>query len=73
MVASKPRGVCPPRHLFSNLTRNPEDAQKTFDLLASKDKELFWIENASKRFRDGCNHFARHPERFIAFFDKHMK
>jgi hypothetical protein len=55
------------------LTRNPEHAQKTFDLLASKDKELFWIENASKRFRDGCNHFARHPERFIAFFDKHMK
>ena len=54
-------------------TRNPDDAQKSFDLLASKDKELFWIENTAKRFRDGYNHFGRKPERIIAFFDKHMK
>jgi len=54
-------------------TRNPEDAQRTFDLLGSKDKELFWIENTTKRFRDGYNYFGRHPEKVIAFFDKHMK
>ncbi len=54
-------------------TRNPEDAQKTFDLLASTDKELFWIENTTKRFKDGYNYFGRHPEKIIAFFDKHMK
>ena len=30
--------------LKDSWTRNPEDAQKTFDLLGSKDKELFWIE-----------------------------
>jgi hypothetical protein len=54
-------------------TRNPEDAQKTFDLISSTDKELFWIENTTRRFRDGYNHFGRHPERIIAFFDGHMK
>ena len=32
-------------------TRNPEDAQKTFDLLGSEDKELFWIENTTRRFK----------------------
>lgn len=34
--------------LEDSWTRNPEDAQKTFDLLASKDKELFWIENTTR-------------------------
>jgi len=53
-------------------TRNPEDAQKTFDLISSTDKELFWIENTTRRFRDGYNHFGRDPERMIAFFGRHM-
>lgn len=54
-------------------TKNPEDAQKTFDLISSTEKELFWIENTTKRFRDGYNYFGKHPEKIIAFFDKHMK
>jgi pimeloyl-ACP methyl ester carboxylesterase len=54
-------------------TRNPEDAQKTFDLLGSEDKELFWIENTTRRFKDGYNYFGRHPEKIISFFDGHMK
>jgi pimeloyl-ACP methyl ester carboxylesterase len=54
-------------------TRNPEDAQKTFDLLGSEDKELFWIENTTRRFKDGYNYFGRHPEKVIEFFNKHMK
>jgi hypothetical protein len=54
-------------------TRNPEDAQKTFDLLGSNEKELFWIEGTTKRFKDGYNYFGRHPEKVIGFFDKHMK
>ena len=29
-------------------TKNPEDAQKTFDLISSAEKELFWMENATK-------------------------
>ncbi|MCA8978485.1 MAG: alpha/beta hydrolase [Planctomycetes bacterium] len=53
-------------------TRNPEDGQKTFDLLGSSDKELFWIEGTTKRFRDGYNHFGRHPEKVLSFFEKHM-
>lgn len=54
-------------------TRNPEDAQKTFDLLGSKEKELFWVEHTTKRFKDGYNYFGRHPEKIIAFLDKYMK
>jgi hypothetical protein len=59
--------------LKDSLTRNPEDAQKTFDLLGSKEKELFWIEGTTKRFKDGYNYFGRHPEKVLAFVDKHMK
>ena len=54
-------------------TKNPEDAQKTFDLLGSDDKELFWIEGTTRRFKDGYNHFGRHPEKVLGFFDKYMK
>ena len=54
-------------------TRNPEDAQRTFDLLGSTDKELLWIEDTKKRFRDGYNYFGRYPEKIIAYFDKYMK
>lgn len=54
-------------------TRNPQDAQKTFDLLGSQEKELFWIEGTKKRFRDGYNYFGRHPEKVLGFFDQYMK
>ncbi|WP_323844373.1 hypothetical protein [Microbulbifer magnicolonia] len=54
-------------------TRNPEDGQKTFDLLGSEDKELFWIENTTRRLKDGYNYFGRHPEKILAFFDRYMK
>lgn len=53
-------------------TRNPEDAQKTFDLLGSEEKELFWIENTPHRFKDGYNHFGRHPQKVLSFFEKYM-
>ena len=54
-------------------TRNPEDAQQTFDLLGSAEKELFWIENTKKRFKDGYNYFGRHPDRVLSFFEKYMQ
>jgi len=54
-------------------TRNPDDAQKTFDLLGSEEKELFWIENTPYRFRDGYNHFGRHPAKVLSFLEKHMQ
>jgi hypothetical protein len=28
---------------------------------------------AKVEFKDGYNYFGRHPEKIIAFFDKHMK
>jgi hypothetical protein len=58
--------------LNDSLTRNPEDAQKTFDLLAGNEK-LFWTEGTTRRFKDGYNYFGRHPEKIIGFFDQHMK
>lgn len=54
-------------------TKNPEDAQKTFDMLGTKEKEMIWVENTTHRFRDGYNYFGRYPEKVVAFFDKHMK
>jgi hypothetical protein len=54
-------------------TKNPEDAQKTFDMLATKEKEMIWVENTTRRFKDGYNYFGRHPEKVLAFFDEHMK
>lgn len=54
-------------------TRNPEDAQKTFDVVGTQDKELFFIEGTTDRFKDGYDYFGRHPEQIIAFFDRHMK
>jgi pimeloyl-ACP methyl ester carboxylesterase len=54
-------------------TKNPEDAQKTFDMLGTKEKEMIWVENTTHRFRDGYNFFGRYPEKVLAFFDKHMK
>ncbi|PAU80455.1 alpha/beta hydrolase [Halovibrio salipaludis] len=53
-------------------TRNPEDAQRIFDRLGSEDKRLYWIENTTKRFQDGYNHFGKHPEQILDFFNKHM-
>jgi hypothetical protein len=54
-------------------TRNPEDAQGTFDAIGSKEKHLIWIRNTTRRFKDGYNYFGRYPEEIIAIFDKHMK
>ncbi|MCW5576158.1 MAG: alpha/beta hydrolase, partial [Burkholderiales bacterium] len=53
-------------------TKNPEDAQKTFDLLGSKEKELVWIEGTTRRFKDGYNWFGRHPEKVLSFLAKYM-
>ena len=50
----------------------PEDVQKTFDLIPTKDKKLFWIEGTTQRF-DGYNYFGEHPEQMVEFFDNYMK
>ncbi|MEM9731394.1 MAG: alpha/beta hydrolase, partial [Myxococcota bacterium] len=48
-----------------------EDGLKTFELLGSSEKEMIWVEGTTRRF-DGYNHFGKHPEKMIAFFDEHM-
>ncbi|MDO4625911.1 MAG: alpha/beta hydrolase [Pasteurellaceae bacterium] len=53
-------------------TRNPEDGQKTFDILGAKEKEIFWIEGTTRRFKDGYNWFGRHPETALGFLAKYM-
>jgi hypothetical protein len=59
--------------LKDSWSKNPEDAQKTFDRLGSKEKELVWIEGTTRRFKDGYNWFGRYPEEVIGFLDKYMK
>lgn len=49
-----------------------EDSQRTFNLLASTDKELYWIEDTTKRFEDGYNWFGRHPEKVLSYLAKYM-
>ena len=39
----------------------------------SKEKELYWIEGTTRRFKDGYNWFGRYPEKVLAFLAKHMK
>lgn len=52
--------------------QNPQDAQRTFDALGSKEKELYWIEGTTKRFEDGYNWFGRYPDRALSFLAKYM-
>lgn len=54
-------------------TKNPEDAQKTFDKFGSKDKELIWIEDTTWRFKDGYNWFGRYPEKDLGFLARYMR
>ncbi len=48
------------------------DGQKTFELLGSEHKELFWIEGTTRRWV-GYNYFGDHPERLVGWFDRFMK
>lgn len=48
-----------------------KDGQEIFDALAAEEKELLWIEESNQRFY-AYNHFGRHPERLIDWFDRHM-
>lgn len=51
----------------------PSDVQKTFDLIPTKDKKLFWIEEGDPRRFIGYNYFGNHPKMMIEWFDKYMK
>jgi pimeloyl-ACP methyl ester carboxylesterase len=57
--------------VHDDLWTKPEDAQTTFDLLGSKEKDLLWIHGTDRRF-DGYNYFGQHPERMLEWFNKYM-
>jgi hypothetical protein len=42
-------------------------------MLATKEKEMIWVENTTRPFRDGYNYFGRYPEKVLAFVEKYMK
>ena len=52
-------------------TDNPRDGQKTFDLLGTDEKELFWIEGTKRRF-DGYNYFGEKPEQMLDWFERYL-
>ena len=60
------------------MTREPaggaleEVVRRGVDLLASEEKELFWIEHTTRRFKDGYNWFGRHPAKVMSFLARHM-
>ena len=54
------------------LDPQPRGCAADLNLLGSTDKELFRIEGTTRRFQDGYNHFGRHLEKILAFFDRHM-
>lgn len=58
--------------VHEDLWTTPEDGEKTFELLGSKEKEFFWIEGTKRRF-DGYNYFGQNPERMLAWFNKYMR
>ncbi|GAL14598.1 Gibberellin biosynthesis-related [Vibrio astriarenae] len=52
-------------------TDNPADGQKTFDLISSEDKDIFWIEGTTRRF-DGYNYFGENPKMMLDWFAKYI-
>lgn len=55
-----------------DLMTRPSDVQGMFDNIPSNDKELFWVEDTTRRW-DGYTYFARHPERMLKWFEQHMQ
>jgi hypothetical protein len=50
---------------------DPADVQTIFDSMASKAKELFWIEETTRRW-DGYNYFSREPHRMLDWFARYL-
>ncbi|WP_070157015.1 alpha/beta hydrolase family protein [Sphingobium phenoxybenzoativorans] len=55
----------------NDLMTRESDVQSIFDRVLSDEKELFWIEGTTKRW-DGYTYFARHPEKMLEWFERHM-
>lgn len=50
----------------------PADVQAVFDSIPGDQKELFWIEDSTKRW-DGYTYFGRQPAKVLAWFDRYMR
>ncbi|KAL7920890.1 Alpha/Beta hydrolase protein [Trichoderma austrokoningii] len=48
-----------------------KDTQEIFDALSSKEKQLIWIEDTTRRF-DGYNYFAKKPAELVEWFGKYV-
>ena len=48
----------------------PEDLEKIYENLGTKDKKLFWIENEEERL-EGYNYFTKDPKEMLEWFDSH--
>ena len=46
--------------------------EKTFELVGTEQKDLFWIEGTTRRWV-GYNYFGQHPDKLIDWFDRFMK
>ena len=64
--------ICDAASSKDSLIDAEKDTQAIYDGLASKTKDLLWIEGTTRRF-DGYNHFASNPERMVEWFDRFMK
>jgi uncharacterized protein len=56
----------------SDPVTRPSDLEGIFEAIGTEEKSMFWIEDTSSRW-DGYTWFQRHPDRILAWFDKHMR
>ena len=47
-----------------------DDVQSIYDAIPVEEKELFWIEGTTQRFR-GYTYFSENPEQMVAWYDKY--
>ncbi|WP_299569129.1 alpha/beta hydrolase [uncultured Williamsia sp.] len=69
------RSVRPPTLMYQvrdDVMTRPDDVQAIHDAVGTSDKELFWIDGTTRRW-DGYLHFQRHPDRVLAWLDRHTR
>ncbi|WP_067654122.1 alpha/beta hydrolase family protein [Ferrimonas marina] len=52
-------------------TDNPRDGQRTFDLLGTTERSLYWVEGTTRRF-DGYNFFGEQPQMMLEWFERYL-
>jgi len=57
--------------VHNDSTSKPIDVQTIFDNLAASEKQLFWIEETTRRW-DGYGYFSRNPAPMLAWLERYM-